>query len=350
MSCLHPLLARPTGNLTKNGKIEYKLSGARYVPDIQPGDVPVPCGKCIGCRLDYSRSWADRMMLELDHSKKAVFLTLTYNNAHLHYTANEETGEYGCMSLDKRDMQLFMKRLRKRYPNKELRFYGCGEYGSQTWRPHFHIVVFGLGLDDFKKDTLRQVGINKLNQPYYTCPEIENTWSILKYRKEPCYGKKGQLLKKVKKVPYYDPIGFVTVEDVSWHACAYVARYVTKKIYADYNAFLDLYGAEPEFSLMSRDPGIGAYFLQDHPEQADCSLWFSSGKAGAIRPSRFYQKQLEKINPVLYNKTMEERKQFARDNVLLTFLQTDKDYIQQQEVEENEKLRQAGILKKYRSL
>ena len=83
MSCYNPWLGVPDYEyLTEEGKRSYKIT-SRYDPQLKqmyPGSIAIPCGHCIGCRLDYSRSWADRMMLELDHTKKAVFVTLTYDN------------------------------------------------------------------------------------------------------------------------------------------------------------------------------------------------------------------------------------------------------------------------------
>lgn len=139
MSCYHPWLGVPDYDCLEDGKRTYKLTSP-YDPTLKqmyPGSIAIPCGHCIGCRLDYSRSWADRMMLELDHTKKAIFITLTYNNDHVPFTADENTGEFGVLSLDKTDLQKFFKRLRKRYSDKEIRFYAAGEYGSNTQRPQY---------------------------------------------------------------------------------------------------------------------------------------------------------------------------------------------------------------------
>lgn len=349
MSCSRPLLARPTGFKTENGKTDYQILGLGKGAVTRPGDILIPCGKCIGCRLEYSRQWADRMILELDHSKKAVFLTLTYNDDHVPVSV-DENGEVKGLTLDKRDMQLFMKRLRKAYSDRELRFYGAGEYGSKTWRPHMHLIVFGLGLDDFNPKTLVKLGVNELHQPHYTCPEIQRAWSERKYIEVPVIGKRGKHLKKLKKEYYYDPIGYVVVAEVSWKTCAYVSRYVQKKVYSDYQSFLDKFGVAPEFSLMSRDPGLGAYFLDDHPDQADCSQWFAKGKESSITPGRFFEKYLEKINPVLYNQNKEERRNFAKDRDFLKLMQTDNDEFRLYEIEENDLLSKGAFLTHYRDL
>lgn len=134
MSCFHPLLAVPTDEIGKNGKRKYVPLAAYdsfkdYDPlEVYPGSIKIPCGQCRGCRMDNCRQWADRMILELDHSKKAVFLTLTYNNEHLPELLDKESGEL-VPTLCKRDLTNFFKRLRKRFKGVELRYYACGEYG-----------------------------------------------------------------------------------------------------------------------------------------------------------------------------------------------------------------------------
>lgn len=146
MSCYNPIYAIRSQRFSRHGKHEIKIIGPLKVSRADPKVVPLqsnelllPCNHCIGCRLDYSRRWADRMMLELDHSKKGIFVTLTYNNAHVPFTEIDYTGElteFGAFTLEKRDLQLFFKRLRKKLPDKEVRYFASGEYGSHTDRPH----------------------------------------------------------------------------------------------------------------------------------------------------------------------------------------------------------------------
>ena len=133
MPCYHPLKAFVLGE--KDGKRLLKVTSyevdhleragegfacMRSPPIGRPGDVTefieIPCGKCSGCRLQRSREWANRCMLELEYHKSSYFVTLTYDDAHvpIHYYSDPETGEaLPSMSLVKRDFQLFMKRLRK---------------------------------------------------------------------------------------------------------------------------------------------------------------------------------------------------------------------------------------------
>lgn len=147
MSCYNPIYAVRAPWKKSNGKEDIKILGPLKISRPDPKILPLedhelllPCNHCIGCRLDYSRRWADRMMLELDHSKKAIFVTLTYNNEHVPQSDISYDGEYlgdnGAFTLYRKDLQDFFKRVRKALPGKEVRYYAAGEYGSNTDRPH----------------------------------------------------------------------------------------------------------------------------------------------------------------------------------------------------------------------
>lgn len=97
-------------------------------------DITVPCGKC-GCCLATRRSdWASRIDSEWRVHWKCSFVTLTYADAHLRW-------RNGVSQLEKRDLQLFFKKVRK--SGIKFRYYAVGEYGSKTFRPHYHILFFG---------------------------------------------------------------------------------------------------------------------------------------------------------------------------------------------------------------
>lgn len=106
----------------------------------------IPCGKCLGCREAKAKEWALRCRLELQEHDAAAFTTLTYNNEKLPPT------------LQKRDLQLFLKRLRKRFngrkTNRNVRFFACGEYGERTHRPHYHAILFSASKED--AETIQQ--------------------------------------------------------------------------------------------------------------------------------------------------------------------------------------------------
>jgi hypothetical protein len=95
-----------------------------------------PCGKCVSCLKRRSSQWSFRLGQEAQVSSSASFLTLTYENTPI--------SENGFPTLQKRDWQLFMKKLRKKTPLYKLKFYACGEYGTKTYRPHYHAIIFNL--------------------------------------------------------------------------------------------------------------------------------------------------------------------------------------------------------------
>lgn len=321
MSCYHPLAGKYYGQLTENGKPKYWI-GDKYTPDLAeklPGSVPIPCGRCVGCRLEYSRTWADRMMLELETSKKAIFVTLTYDNEHAIFVdTNYDDVPAQFATLSKRDFQLFMKRLRKEFSDVRIRFYASGEYGDNTFRPHYHAIIFGLSLADFTD--LKEHGRSEIGDRYFISDRLSRIWSN----------------------------GFVLVSDVSWKTCAYVARYVMKKVNKFGSDAYDKIGVLPEFSLMSRRPGIGADYLSSHPDILElANINISTPEGGRkISIPKYYLKQLEVDDPEKYAKIKEDRARFSQDRMLLKLAKTDLSYIEYLEVEENKKLQKTKVLKR----
>ena len=122
MLCLNPIIR----NISKN------FNGYQHA-------YKLPCGKCLPCRLNRTAEWTTRMLYELKSWRCASFVTLTYNDENLPIAEN------GRSTLVKKDVQLFMKRLRK-YSGRELKYYAVGEYGSveKTHRPHYHLIIFGF--------------------------------------------------------------------------------------------------------------------------------------------------------------------------------------------------------------
>jgi len=149
-----------------------------------------PCGQCMPCRINRRRLWSNRILLESCKHEKSAFLTLTY--------APEFLPENG--SLQPRHLQLFLKRLRKELSPHKIRFFAVGEYGDQTWRPHYHLAVFGI--DAFSTDIVRR-----------------------------CWG-----------------MGHVMVGDLSRASAAYIAQYCTKKLTSKDDPRLE--GRHPEFTRM----------------------------------------------------------------------------------------------------
>lgn len=158
-----------------------------------------------------------RIMHEASLYSENVFLTLTYRDEDIPQDD----------SLDVRDWQLFMKRLKKRHGGRKIRFYHCGEYGETTHRPHYHAILFGMDFPD--KKFLKYTETDK---PLYISQVLDDTW-----QKGDCY-----------------------IGDVTFESAAYCGRYVMKKLTGNRKSE---YGSrEPEYSTMSRRPGIGKPWLE----------------------------------------------------------------------------------------
>lgn len=163
--------------------------------------IVVPCGRCVACRISKTREWALRLLHELDYWDNAVFVTLTYADIHL---------QTDKLSLRKKDLQDFFKRLRHK---KSFKYYACGEYGENTFRPHYHAIVFGLSLED--KSLVQEV------------------WDM----------------------------GMVHIGTVTYDSCRYVAQYIDKKLSGDLAD--EVYGdMERPFQICSQ--GLGLRFAMDN--------------------------------------------------------------------------------------
>lgn len=109
------------------------------------GTIPVPCGKCPDCLGRRASGWSFRLIHEERRSESSLFITLTYAPDTVPLTSR------GFMDLNKRDLQLFFKRLRKAHGSRScalpIKYYAVGEYGGRTNRPHYHVILFNAQLD-----------------------------------------------------------------------------------------------------------------------------------------------------------------------------------------------------------
>jgi hypothetical protein len=204
-------------------------------------------------------------LLELKYHDSAWFCTFTYDDDHVPrtYYPDPETGEaIPALTLQKRDFQLLMKRIRKKFDNDKIRFFMSGEYGSQTFRPHYHAILFGLHLDDIQPyKTVKEGGEY---YTYYNSPSLQECW----------------------------PYGYVVVGEVTWESCAYTARYVMKKLKGKEAKFYAEHNIQPEFTLMSRKPGIARQYFDENPHCVENQyINVSTPKGGKkFRPPRYYDK------------------------------------------------------------
>nr|AVQ10216.1 replication protein VP4 [Gokushovirinae environmental samples] len=256
MGCAQPLIAYRSKEIGPSGKRGITFNRNASFSGIS---FEVPCGQCIGCRLEHSRQWAMRCMHEKQMHANNVFVTLTYDDKNLPFGG----------TLVRKDPQLFLKRLRFEY-GKGIRFYGCGEYGELSRRPHYHFILFNYAAADKKFYKRTKSGEN-----LFTSPSLERLW----------------------------PFGFNVVGDVSFKSCAYVARYVTGKIKGDnaeehYSTVTtdgEIVNLLPEFSMMSRRPGIGSdWFKKFGAHVYEWDSVIMNGKE--VRPPRFYDTRFEVVD------------------------------------------------------
>lgn len=301
MSCYHPQTAVVLGVDPATGKKKLKFLGEDVVSSLlYPGKevLQVPCGQCIGCRIARSRQWANRCMLELKYHDSAYFVTLTYDDFHVpkSYYPDPETGEaHISLTLCKRDFQLWMKRLRKKFSDDKIRFFACGEYGGDTHRPHYHAIVFGLHLTDLVKYKAVKEGDSYYT--YYNSASVQETW----------------------------PSGFVVIGEVTWETCAYVARYVTKKLTGEQSDFYEKFNLVPEFSDMSRRPGIARQYYDDYKESLYDNefLNISTPKGGRkFKPPRYFDKLFDVDYPGSLDGIKERRQENVRKSITAKMART----------------------------
>lgn len=110
----------------------------------------VPCGKCEACIDRLMKQWYCRLKEEMKVSETCYHLTLQYDEAHVPFTQiidSDGNPPRHVRVFRKRDVQLFLKRLRKRLPGVKLKYFCVSEYGPTTLRPHFHMILFGFPSD-----------------------------------------------------------------------------------------------------------------------------------------------------------------------------------------------------------
>lgn len=196
------------------------------------GSSPFGCGQCNPCRFNNRRLKTHRMVLESQLHDYSSFATLTYTDENVPYGYSDVVTKkvvYG--HLLRSDYQKFLKRLRKNY-DAPIRYFACGEYGEEKFRPHFHFALFGFPPCYYPE--LNQHQRKKCKCP--PCDLIRKSWS------------KGD-----------------TSNDYLTHESAqYIAGYVTKKMTKKTDPRLG--GRPPEFGQPSLKPGLGADFVKHIPQ------------------------------------------------------------------------------------
>lgn len=217
MPCYHPI----TGYRTPTGVVFSELKRHDIISRID-----IACGQCVGCRMQRASDWELRVMHEASQYPENCFITLTYAPGNLPPNA----------SLEHRDFQLFLKKLRLHHfqtTGQKLRFYMCGEYGETTQRPHYHACLFNIDFPD-----RIEAGKSKSGAMFYESDTLTKIWGL----------------------------GRATVQPLVRETASYCARYIMKKVLGEQakTAYTltdpetgEMVQRRPEYAAMSLRPGIG---------------------------------------------------------------------------------------------
>jgi hypothetical protein len=224
-------------------------------------------------------------MHEASLYKNNCFLTLTYRTEKLplSHEIDINTGEviqYECIpTLNKRDIVLFMKKLRKRF-GEGIRFFQCGEYGEKFGRPHHHVLLFNFDFPDKYLWTIKN------GYRLYRSPSLEKEW----------------------------PHGNSLIGNVTFESAAYVARYITKKITGDF-AFEHYNTRQPEYITMSRRPGIGRTWFEEFHSNvypADHCVVRNGNSTIIGRPPKYYDYLFDLQDSATFERIKLKRLKFAK--------------------------------------
>lgn len=277
----------------------------------------IPCGHCYACKLNKSSEWATRCVLETQNHEHSYWITLTYDEKHLpiykyftdgkgNYFENDGTW---TGSLEPEDVTRFLNTLRKYYERKGItgiKYYYAGEYGSVNGRPHYHMLLWGAPLD---LEQFHDFHIDDRNKLHWKSKEIENWW-----------GK-----------------GIVDITEIEWSNAAYTARYTMKKLtdMSQSDTFYAEQGKLKEFVRMSRRPGIGMKYFNEHMKDIykndEIIMKTVKGNTGSIKPPTAWDKKFKELYPTEYFLIKQQRKKAAersRKNQYFSTDYTDLDILQ----------------------
>lgn len=241
MGCYHPIEINVK---PKTSKLSYPMN--------------VGCGNCLGCRADQARDWTHRLLHESHMHEHSWFVTLTYDEEHLPENSN----------LNPQDFRRFIKTLRKRTP---LRYFGVGEYGSQTQRPHYHALLYGPEFLD------RHTATNHRGTKVWRSETLDTAWNR----------------------------GLTEIGTLTPASAAYCAGYIQKKLGKTKDA-QDHLRVDPdtgeliefvtEFSRMSLRPAIGRTWIEKYWQDVYPRDYIVI-KGREFRPPRYYDKWMDQHHP-----------------------------------------------------
>lgn len=317
--CTSPLYRIPIGSrnftlLTPHDQDRLKNHGVFLSYDaiqayaLKPGwssdDVQIlRCGVCQDCRLAYARDWAIRCSQEASMHEHNYFVTLTYDDNFLPSSVDgylDFDGEIYDSTLDRRDIQLFIKSLReweRSHGNDHIKVFYCGEYGGRTSRPHFHLIVFGASeIPDLT------FSFKRGDYDYFKSVTYERFWSDHGFLR-----------------------GFVDITEASFDTIAYTARYCMKKIGGKLKKdFMEWYeeldpGLRPQlrkqpFIGMSLKPGIASEYYEQNKGQIrseDLVKYQKNYELYKSKPPRYFDKLFEREDSKGFELVKGNRKKLA---------------------------------------
>lgn len=219
----------------------------------------VPCGICEDCLKAKARGWTFRILKECEKYENNFFITFTYDD-------EKVPRGNGWYTLIKEEISQFNKKLKvylkRKGLNEKFRFYGVGEYGSTTFRPHYHVIYFNLDIPDLEFRTYENGNL------HFTSEFISNIWNK----------------------------GLVDIGAVDVGSAAYVARYCDKKLNRtkeEKRMLLEV--CCPEFSVMSRRPGIGADYLDSIIDKVKNGIYSVDVRGQSFSIPLYYSKKVKDI-------------------------------------------------------
>lgn len=302
MRCLYP---RTVGFRADGKTITWSLNKAsREYPTF-----PLPCGRCIDCRIEYSHQWATRCVHESKMFLDSCFITLTYNDENLppEYCIPyrkpkrqpDESLKYGHVSrLHYKHIQDFIKRLRslkfdqeleKMFPHTKtqadrralykkleqptkdaikdrlaINYFVTGEYGDTYKRPHWHLLIF-----NYSPSAPTHKYTSDRGDRVYESDELTRLWS------DPDTN---------------TPYGMADFGEVTYQSASYVARYAAKKLEHGNDYTHDF---EP-ISKKSSHYAIGKRWLEKYHDDIFNNGFLVLDNGTKVGIPRYYEKWLKK--------------------------------------------------------
>lgn len=234
---------------------------AKCISKSKINGVPVTCGKCLHCKARRISGWSFRLNQESKLHDEMYFLTFTYDNDHVPIT------KAGYMNLNKNHFVEYIRELRRGLYSKgiRLKYYVAGEYGTKSFRPHYHAIIFGCPLGELIGESF--VTAAKARKELYLQGEYEFNSPLWKY-------------------------GYFTIGEVNKATIGYTLKYISKSKRIPLHKNDD---RQPEFQLNSK--GLGANYLTTavkkwHKQRLTERVYLNIDQGKKIAMPRYYKDKI----------------------------------------------------------